>query len=308
MRQDAAASGASATRSAPRAGIGSAATSRAVLKRAAIGWTATKRAAISRAVLKPAAVGWTATKRTATKRTAVGWTATKRAAIRRAATIAAAIAAVLIASGAALAQGGPNTLLHLSAISAVQAAPDQLVADLVAQSTSASAAEAQRRVNALIAEGMQMAKGTSGVEARAIGYSVNPTDEKRATWTTQQTLELRGADGPALLDLAGRLQAKGLAMAALEWQLTPELRRKAHDEATAAALKELQARAAAAADSFGLHVDHWQEVRLDGPMLRPRLAMPMQAMAAARAAPPPQATAAPEDVTAEVSADVVLRP
>ncbi len=65
-------------------------------------------------------------------------------------------------------------------------------------------------------------------------------------------------------------------------------------------------RAAAAAAALGLHVDHLREVRLDGPVLVPRPLGGMMAMAAR--AVPPQATAAPAEVTVEVSADVVLRP
>jgi len=218
------------------------------------------------------------------------------------------IMACLAGIPAALGQAAPTTLLHLSASGSVQTAPDELIADLVAQSTSSSAAEAQRHVNALIATGMQAVRGVTGIEARAVGYGVNPTDEKHTTWAAQQTLELRGADGPALLDLAGRLQDKGFVAAALGWQLSPGLRLKAHDEATTEALKSLQTRAAAAAATLGLHVDHLQDVRLNDTALQPRLAaIPMQAMAA-RMAQPPQATAVPEEVTAEVSAEVVLRP
>ena len=102
-----------------------------------------------------------------------------------------------------------ETLLHLSAEGAVQAAPDQLVAALLAQATAASAAEAQRRANALVAQGLQAARSVPAVEARAIGYGVSPADEKRTQWTAQQTLELRGGDGPALLDLTNRLQQLG---------------------------------------------------------------------------------------------------
>jgi uncharacterized protein len=201
-------------------------------------------------------------------------------------------------------QATAETVLHLSATGSVQASPDQLVADLVAQSTSASAAAAQQRVNALISDGMKAAQGVAGVDARAIGYSVKPTDEKRATWIAQQTLELRGADGPSLLDLAAKLQERGLAAASLDWQLSPALRRKAHDEATTAALNELQARATSAAGTLGLRIDHARDVRLEGPVNQPR---PMTAMAA-RAMSAPQATAAPEEVVADVSADYVLRP
>lgn len=223
----------------------------------------------------------------------------------RAAASGVAIVMCLGGAGPTLAQTAPNTLLHLSATNSVQVTPDQLVAELVAQSTSSSPAEAQRHVNALIAAGLQTAQGIRGVEVKAVGYAVTPTDEKRTTWTAQQTLALQGADGSAVLDLANRLQEKGFVTAALDWQFSLGLRRKAHDEATTAALKELQERAASAAATLGLHIDHLQDVRLDGPMFEPR-PHGMQAMVARAAAP--QATAAPEAVTAEVSADVVLRP
>jgi len=181
------------------------------------------------------------------------------------------------------------------------------VADLIAQSTSPSAATAQRRVNTMIDDGMKAARGVAGVEARAIGYSVGPADQKRTTWVAQQTLELRGTDGPSLLDLAGKLQGSGLAAASLDWQLSSARQRKAHNEATTVALKELQTRAASAAATLGLHVDHAREVQLDGPIYQPRPPFPVMAKAAL-AMPAPRATAASEEITATVSADYVLRP
>ena len=96
-------------------------------------------------------------------------------------------------------------------------------------------------------------------------------------------------------------------MASLDWQLSPALRRKAHDEATIAALNELMARVKSAASTLGLQVDHVQQVTLDRPSYQPRPPFPAMAMAA-RAMPAPQATAAPEAVTADVSADYVLKP
>jgi uncharacterized protein YggE len=200
-----------------------------------------------------------------------------------------------------------GTVMHLSATGSVQASPDELVADLVAQATSPVPATAQRRVNGLIADGLNAVHDLRSVEARAIGYSVGPADDKRTAWVAQQTLELRGPDGPLLLDAAGKLQASGFVMASLEWQLSPALRRKAHDEATTAALKELMTRAKSVAATLGLQVDHVQEVRLDGPVYQPRRPSPVMAMAA-RAMPAPQATASPEEVTADVSADYVLKP
>ena len=210
-------------------------------------------------------------------------------------------ALALVLPGLAQAQPVAQTLLHLSADGSVQAAPDQLVADLVAQDTSPIAADAQRRVNALVAQGMQAARAAAGIDTRAVGYQVAPADEKRTQWLAQQTLELRGSDGPALLDLTNRLQRLGFVTASLDWRLSPALRRQAYVKATTAALRALQEQAASAAATLGLHVDHLKDVQVQQQMvgeLRPVLSM------AARVAP--QATAAPEDVTARVSAEVVL--
>ncbi len=196
-----------------------------------------------------------------------------------------------------------TTLLRLSATGSVSAAPDVLVAELTAQSTAPSPATAQRRVNAMIAEAMKTAAGVTGVAAKAIGYTVGQADEKRVAWTAQQTLDLRSADGPALLDLVGTLQAHGLVTASLDWELSPDKQQQAHDAATTAALKTLQARAATAAQALGLQVDSFKEVRLDESGIGPR---PMMRMMAASATAP-QATPGQQDVTAQVSADVVLR-
>ena len=220
-----------------------------------------------------------------------------------------AIAVGLLGTAAAQPASEPSateTVLHLSATGSVLTSPGQLVADLVAEATSPSTAIAQRRVNALIGNGLAATRAVAGVDARAIGYSVFPDDDKHVSWTAQQTLELHGSDGPALLDLAGRLQQEGLAAASLDWQLSPALHRQTHEEATTAALKDLQARAASAAATLGLKVDHLRDVTLDTPEFQPRRPFGMMAMAA-RAAPLPQATAALEDVTADVSADVALR-
>jgi hypothetical protein len=78
------------------------------------------------------------------------------------------------------------------------------------------------------------------------------------------------------------------------------LRRKAHDEATTAALKSLMARIKSAASTLGLQV-HVQQATLDGPPYQPRPPFPMMAMGA-RAMPAPQATAAPEDASADLGA------
>ncbi len=223
--------------------------------------------------------------------------------------IVVAVAATMLAMPIhrAIAQPLPATpMLHLAATGSVQIPPDQLVAELVAQESAPAAAVAQRKVNALMADAMQRTQGVPDITARATDYAVFPSDEKHTGWTARQTLDLRGTDAPALLDLVGTLQERGLITASLEWRLSPAATRKAHDEATIAALRELQARAAAAAAALGVHLDHLQDVRLDGPVVTFQPQRPMMTMA--RLAAPPQATAAPQDIEATVSADFVLRP
>ena len=208
----------------------------------------------------------------------------------------------------------PLTRLHLSAEGSVSEPPDMLVGDLTAEATSPSAVEAQRKVNAMMAQGIKEARAVGGIEARALDYAVNQVDldagsiaiqphPRRMGWTAQQTLEVRGKDGERLLSLVGKLQDEGLATASLDWQLSPERAREARDGAMVDALQALQMRAAKAAQALGLNVERLQDVRVDLPESMP--IRPMMVMRA-KAAPAPQATAAPQDVTSQVSADIVL--
>jgi len=198
------------------------------------------------------------------------------------------------------------TRLHLSASASVAAAPDLLVADLLARASSTAPAAAQRQVDVLVARAMQQAHAAKGVLALALDYSVEPSDAKPPGWTAEQTIELRSGDGAALLALVGHLQAQGLAVSSLGWRLSEPARRRAAAEATRLALRDLQNRARDAAATLGLRVDRLEDVWLGGGSpLQPRRG-PM--MMAARAAPPPEETAAPAEISADVSAELLLRP
>jgi uncharacterized protein YggE len=208
------------------------------------------------------------------------------------------------------------TILHVTAEGSVSVAPDVLVADLTAQAASPSAAEAQRKVNALMASGMTDAKTVPGVEVRAVDYSVEMTDQPepqagrkaRPSWRAQQTLELRSGVSETLLDLVGKLQERGFAATSIDWQLSPVVSRKARDDAMEDALKTLRARAQRAAAALGLSVDYLKDVRVDMP--NPVFPVRQMAVAAmsARATPPPQATPSVQTVTSDVSARIVLKP
>jgi uncharacterized protein YggE len=208
------------------------------------------------------------------------------------------------------------THLHLAATGSVSVTPDELVATLAAEATSPSPATAQNRVNLLVKRGLSAAGAVTGVEARAEDYSVQQVDQstpigvggrplQHPAWVAHQTLKLRSSSGDPLLDLAGKLQADGFTVSALEWRVSSSLARKSRDAAMVEALKDLQSRAHLAAAALGLHVDHIQDVRVDIPEAMP--VRPMMA-AQARAMVAPEETRSSQDITSEASADVLLRP
>jgi len=199
-------------------------------------------------------------------------------------------------------------MLHLSAARQINVAPDELVADLVALSTSPSAIIAQRHVNTLMAQASATTRQVQGVRASFQDYTVSLSAEKPQRWTAEQTLELRGRESDALLDLVGRLQSVGFTIGSLTWQVSEPKQQDAHDAATTAALAELRRRADLAAKALGMEVVRFQDVRLDQgpppiPVFHRMVASPMSAAAM----PPPNATPAPQPIGSEVSADVLLR-
>jgi uncharacterized protein len=202
-----------------------------------------------------------------------------------------------------------DTTLTLSETATVMAAPDELAAEMRAEATTATAAEAQRSVNAAMADALARAKDTAGVTASTGGYSVyRDMAAKPERWRASQTLALRGPDGAALLTLVGALQDKGLVVGDLHWQLSNAAARKAEAEATRRAIGALRARVDEAAALLDLHFVRFVTVRLDtAPSPRPMMRM-MATAAPAAAATPPSVTAEDIPVSSTVGADAVLAP
>jgi uncharacterized protein len=206
-----------------------------------------------------------------------------------------------------------ETVLQLAETTTVMAAPDEIAATLRAEATSASASDAQARVNATMQDALVRARKVDGLAVSTGGYGVwrtGPTQtDNRERWQVSQTLNLTGRDGPTLLNLVGALQQQGLAVSSLGWRLSPAAERQARQEATKQALAGLRGRVEEAAALLDLRFDQFKEVRLDNPRSPPMprgIAMPM-AMSAASTPPP---SVAPEDmpVSATAEADAVLLP
>ena len=204
-----------------------------------------------------------------------------------------------------------DTKLSLSETATVTAPPDELAAVLRAEATAPTPAEAQRMVNATMADALARARGTAGVTVGTGGYGVfRDAAAKPERWQASQTLTLRSADGPALLTLVGALQQKGLAMSDLHWQLSDAAEKRAQAEATRRAVAALRARVDEAAGLLGLAFVRFDSVRLDAqrpvrPMMRMMSVTPAAAVAPA---PPPSAAAEDIPVSATVDAEAALAP
>ncbi len=222
---------------------------------------------------------------------------------------AACALAVLLAAWPACA----DTVLHLAETATLMVAPDELDATLRAEAVSASAADAQARVNAMIAAAVAQAHQVPAVTVSTGGYTVwrvGPTPQDRTErWQAGQSLQLHSADGAALLKLTSALQQKGFATGELAWRLARETEQKAHADATKQALTRLRGRAEEAAALLGLRFDSFKEVRLDSSAPPPPFPRMMTAtVGASPAAAPANAVAGDVPVSATAEADVILLP
>lgn len=207
-------------------------------------------------------------------------------------------------TGTGTGTNGGDTRLELGATGTVDAAPDLLAATLSASAGGADPAAVQRRVDGLLADAAREARGVPGLAVRSAGYDTGQDDKGR--WTATGRLALRSGDAASLLGLVGRLQAHGLTLDGLGWELSPAARARAEDAASRGALTALRARAADAAATLGLHVARIASVRLSTEArFGPR---PMMASMAMRRQVAPPAPAGTEPVEVTASATVLLRP
>ncbi|WP_159013879.1 SIMPL domain-containing protein [Acidisoma sp. S159] len=211
----------------------------------------------------------------------------------------AAFALAFLAAPAAVAHA--DTMLELSAAGAVEAKPDELRAALTASAAAANAAAAQSQVNDAVTRALAAAKTAPAVTASTDAYSVWHETDPKDVWRASQGVALRSKDGGALLGLVGTLQAQGLAVNDLGWQLTTEARDAAYAQAMAKAIAALEVRGRVVARLLHLTFIGFQRMSVgeDGGSARP---MPMmRMMATAAPSGPPNAQADSQTVTATVS-------
>jgi len=205
-----------------------------------------------------------------------------------------------------------ETLLRLSETATVMEHPDELDAALRVEITAGSPAEAQRRVNATMADALAAAKAVAGITVTTGGYfvwRVSPAPPAAPDrWQANQSIELSSHDGAALLKLVGELQQRGLAVGQLGWRLSDSAARTARAEATKQAIAALRGRAEDAAALLDLRFGSFKVVQLDSPHPPPIMPRAMMMSAASAAPAAPSAEAADISVSATADADVILLP
>jgi predicted secreted protein len=137
-----------------------------------------------------------------------------------------------------------------------QPAPNDLaVAVLFAEHSAADAAAVARVVNQRIAAALASAREVAEVKAQSAGTSTWPVYEKDgqgriSAWRMRSEIRLESRNLAAMSALVGTLQTE-LALAQVSMQPAPETRRKAADEATVAAIRSFEQRAALIAATLG---------------------------------------------------------
>lgn len=190
-------------------------------------------------------------------------------------------AAVLVA-----ASSFAGTQIDLS-VESTRSAPNDLArATVFAEASGPSAAELGRRVNAQIAEGLQLARKYATLKVRSGNNQTTPLYGKNGRidgWRVRSELIIESKDLPIVSEALGKLQAT-LNVEQLTLLPAPETRKLAEDAAIGDALAAFRGRARLVADALGKPY----RIQKMSVLTQPRPIVPMmRATMMAEAAPMP---------------------
>ncbi|QDH17042.1 SIMPL domain-containing protein [Swingsia samuiensis] len=202
-----------------------------------------------------------------------------------------------------------NTELTFSVSGEVRSAPTLLTAHLFAQAQRLSAVDAQKILNATIADAMKMASKQAGIDVKAGSYSISDyTPEHGHTqWTARQNIKLSGKDAVSILDLSGKLQSHGLMLEGLDWSLDAKTRDTLTQQARTQALSKVKAQAEESAKALGLHLIRLEKVDISS--FQPEQPYEMlQARVGGSAMEAPQSSPESQVVKVTVNVKAILAP
>lgn len=206
-----------------------------------------------------------------------------------------------------------KTVLQLSAAAERAVPRDRLRATLRAEVTDADPLKVQSEINKRMNKALERARAASGVKAETGGYSIYSfvDQNKNTQWRGSQYVSVVSTDFDAVLAVARDLQAGGLLMSGMGFDLTPEAYQKLKDELEAEAVTKAVARARALAKAADSSVVRVRVIRVGEPSgYRPPMPMPkmMESRVATAQMQAPAAEASEETVRVNVEAEVVITP
>lgn len=229
--------------------------------------------------------------------------------------LALGLAAALACAAPAFADPAP-TVVHLDQTAERTVPRDELTVELRAEATGANPGQVQAEVNRRMAAALAKVKAVAAVKAASGNYQtyqITPAGPdgkpQPPQWHAAQDLLLTSRDFAAALDLTGRLQADGLAVGALRFDVARDTLRARQQALTDEALRALTERAGQIAATLRLKVARIENLRVGNVSQPGGGPQPvMMARAAAGAAPPPAAAAGDTTISLTVSADIALAP
>lgn len=208
------------------------------------------------------------------------------------------------------------TLLHLSQTARRVVPRDRIAIEMRTEATGVDPRLVQAEVNRRMKAALGKAKSTPSVKAATGSYNTyrftptgpdgkpKPPDQ----WRTEQGLSLTGQNFPAALILAGVLQADGLVITGMRFDVAPATLRAQQAALTKEALSAIMARAGRVAAALGLKVDRIVNLTVGNAQEQGRSPYPMMMARAARAGPPPAVAPGESTVAVTVQAEIALTP
>ena len=199
------------------------------------------------------------------------------------------------------------TVLHLTQTAESKVVRNLLRLELRVEENGPDAIAVQTAINRRMAAALDQARRVIGVAVETGSYEVGEEQPTHGPphWRGSQSLILTGTAADAALKLAGELQAQGLLMSAMAYEVAPETIRGAEEDLTAAALAGLGERAAAIADRLHLAVLGYRDLRVGNAETS---SPPMPRFAAAMAMAAPVAEPGQAVIRLNVTAEVLLGP
>ena len=189
---------------------------------------------------------------------------------------------------------------------------DVLKATLSAAEQGQDTTQLSDKVNKTIRWAMDIAEQTPGIDARTLGYMTNPQyrDGRVDGWLVKQSISLKSKDSKALSALLGQLQEK-LRVDAINYNVSPEVRKKTEESLIADALANFKQRAEQVRTNMGF--SGYRLVDLDiqtASDVQPPMAYAARSsrMQLSKNAAPPALEAGKQSIRVSVRAEIELTP